>query len=217
MATVLVDGLRVRTEPTVDSDIVAKYNKGDKILSVDLLIFNEGRYWLRYTGNSGNKRYVCMQDEDEEKYIDLYKDVNFYNLEEEIEDQDEEEDEVEDQDEDDDEDYGTGINGIPKQKDFPVSAIQKYGCCFLCACVKGGLTTFNQCMSCYNWGIISKRLRLDDCYVNCDKEQWAKEISQRYGTQYHGDYCFQYRLGHFYLTKNGREIFNSAGIGYKSY
>ena len=79
MATVLVDGLRVRTEPTVDSDIVAKYNKGDKILSVDLLIFNEGRYWLRYTGNSGNKRYVCMQDEDEEKYIDLYKDVNFYN------------------------------------------------------------------------------------------------------------------------------------------
>ena len=57
MATVLVDGLHVRTEPTVDSDVVAEYNTGDKILSVDLLIFNEGRYWLRYTGNSGNKRY----------------------------------------------------------------------------------------------------------------------------------------------------------------
>ena len=72
-------------------------------------------------------------------------------------------------------------------------------------------------MSCYNWGIVTKKLRLDDCYVKYDKEKWAKEISERYGTQYHGDYCFQHKFGHFYLTKNGREIFNSAGIGYKSY
>ena len=210
MATVLVDGLKVRAEPTVNSEEIAKYYKGDRILTGDLLILNDNKYWLRYTGKSGNKRYVCMfnqNDKDNPLYICLDKDVSFYW------EYNEDDDEEEDQD-DDEEDYGTGIKGIPKQKDFPYPNIRKYGCCFLCTCVKGGLTTFNQCMSCYNWGINSGRLR-SDCYVKCDKEQWAIDISERYGTQYHGDYCFTKRFNHFFLTKNGREIFNSAGLGWR--
>ena len=148
-----------------------------------------------------------QSDKDNPLYICLDKDVSFYW------EYNEDDDEEEDQD-DDEEDYGTGIKGIPKQKDFPYPNIRKYGCCFLCTCVKGGLTTFNQCMSCYNWGINSGRLR-SDCYVKCDKEQWAIDISERYGTQYHGDYCFTKRFNHFFLTKNGREIFNSAGLGWR--
>ena len=60
MATVLVDGLIVKSEPRVNSENIAEYNKGDRILTVDLLIFNDDRLWLRYTGKSGNKRYVYM-------------------------------------------------------------------------------------------------------------------------------------------------------------
>ena len=109
----------------------------------------------------------------------------------------------------------TSVPGIPIQNDFPDSRIRNFGCCFLCTCVKGGLTTLEQCMDCFNWGINSGKLRSSDCYVNTNKENWAKEISERYGTQYHGDYCFQKNSHHFWLTQNGIEIFNSAGIGWR--
>ena len=106
----------------------------------------------------------------------------------------------------------TGILGIPKQIKFPDSRIQKYGDCFLCTCVKGGLTTYDQCMDCFNWGMSSGKLRNSDCYVNCNKEEWAKEISSRYGTPYHGDYCFQNNNSGFWLTKEGIVIFNPYGL-----
>ena len=61
----------------------------------------------------------------------------------------------------------------------------------------------------------SGKLRDSDCYVNCNKEQWAKEISSTYGTPYHGDYCFQNNGRHFWLTQNGSEIYNSMGIGWR--
>ena len=81
-------------------------------------------------------------------------------------------------------------------------------------------------MDCFDWGIKSGKLEYD-CYVRYNKEQWAKEIAQKYGTQwakeiaqkygtqYHEDYCFQNNKHHFWLTQNGIEIFNSSGIGWR--
>ena len=43
-------------------------------------------------------------------------------------------------------------------------------------------------MDYFNWGMSTGKLRGSDCYVNVNKESWAREISQRYGTQYHPKY-----------------------------
>ena len=198
MSRVLVNHLNVRTGPSTSAQKVAYYDKGQIINSGDQLIPNEGRTWLRYTGGSGNKRYVCVIDTDGSKYVDVPPHIGGgvppppppppSNSE-------------------------TGIPGIPKQSQFPDHRIRNWGCCFLCTCVKGGLTTKDQCMDCFNWGLNSGKLRSSDCYVSCNKENWAREISQRYGTPYHGDYCYQKGPHHFWLTQNGREIFNSSGIG----
>ena len=167
---------------------VAHYDKGDRINCVLGTVESEGRTWLKYRGGSGNERFICLRDTNGDIYID----------------------------------YGcpppphsdTGIPGIPKQSTFNDESLRKWGCCFFCTCVKGGLTTASQCLDCYNWGKNSGKLRWD-CWIKCDKEAWAREISQRYGTPYHGDYIFQKsNRPHFWLTQGGREIFNSMGIGY---
>ena len=199
MSTILADCLNVREEPSTNSKKISKYYKDQKILTGDLLIMNDNRLWLRYTGRSGYKRYVCVLDEDGSLYVDFEKNIPLC---------------IDNDTYNDDEDYGTGITGIPLQKDFPNEIIRKSGCCFLCTCVKGGLTTLEQCMDCFDWGIKSGKLEYD-CYVSYNKEQWAKEIAQKYGTQYHEDYCFQNNNRHFWLTQNGNEIFNSAGIGWR--
>ena len=204
MSKVLVNGLNVRTGPSTSTGKVAHYDAGQMINSGDLLIKNEGRLWLRYTGGSGNKRYVCAINNDGSKYVDYPANLPIK----------------------DGPDpvpvpvpvpvpTGTGIPGIPKQKQFPDQRIRNWGCCFLCTCVKGGLTTYDQCMDCFNWGMSSGKLKSNDCYVKVDKESWAKEISSRYGTPYHGDYIFQKNSHHFWLTQNGREIFNSEGLGWR--
>ena len=206
MSRVLVNHLNVRTGPSTGSQKVAYYDAGQIINSGDLLLEGDGRIWLRYTGASGNKRFVCAYDKDRSKYVQAAAHIP-----------------------------GprwdpvpipvpvpvpipsgvTGVPGIPKQTQFPDHRIQKWGCCFLCTCVKGGLTTFDQCMDCFNWGMNSRKLQSSDCYVLCDKEQWAREISSRYGTPYHGDYCFQKNHHHFWLSQNGNEIFNPLGLEWR--
>ena len=191
MSIVLVNGLRVRTAPSVGAETVAYYDAGQVINSGDQLIQNEGRTWLRYTGDSGNYRYVCAIDKDGSKFIDV--NINHSS----------------------NPSPNTGLSDTLRQSDFPDPRIRNWGCCFLCTCVKGGLTTRDQCMRCFEWGINSGKLRRNDCYVNCNKEEWAIEIASTFGTQYHGDYCFQSNGRHFWLTQNGIEIFNSAGIGWR--
>ncbi len=71
MSRVLVNSLKIRTEPSINSQVLDKYNSGEVIKSGDQLIFNEGRYWLRYTGGSGNKRYVCAWDSDGSKFVEV--------------------------------------------------------------------------------------------------------------------------------------------------
>ena len=201
MSKVLVNNLIVRAAPSTTSEEIAQYNAGEIINSGDLLIENEEGIWLRYTGQSGNKRYVMAYNKDNTPYVDVASHIpnpfnpcrcggrcDFCCI--------------------------TGLPGIPKQIQFPDHRIQKWGCIFLCTCVKGGLTTFGQCMDCFQWGMTTGKLRSNDCYVN-DKEQWAREISSRYGTLFHGDYIFQKsNRPHFWLTQGGREIYNSMGIGY---
>ena len=201
MSRVLIDGLNVRTGPSTSATKVAHYDAQQMINSGDLLIENENRIWLRYTGGSGNKRFVCAINNDGSKYVEVAGHIpgpRSIPIKEEKKIHGE-----------------TGIEGIPKQRYFPDHRIQNWGCCFLCTCVKGGLTTKDQCMDCFNWGITSGKLNSSNCYVNCNKENWAREISSRYGTPYHGDYCFQKNSHHFWLTQNGREIFNSSGIGWR--
>lgn len=205
MSRVLVNSLNVRTGPSTNTQKVAHYDAGQTIASGNLIIQNEGRYWLRYTGGSGNQRFVCMW-ENGQYFVDVPRGVPGPRPDD------------DDHKHDDDDDFIggiTGIKGIPKQQQFGDSRIQRWGCCFLCTCVKGGLTTAAQCMDCFNWGIQSGKLRSSDCYVNCNKETWAVEISQRYGTPYHGDFIFQKNHHHFWLTQNGREIFNSSGLGWR--
>ena len=60
MSKVLVNGLNVRAGPSTNSQIVAHYDEGEIINSGNLVEENEGRFWLRYKGGSGNQRYVCM-------------------------------------------------------------------------------------------------------------------------------------------------------------
>ena len=69
-------------------------------------------------------------------------------------------------------------------------------------------------MNCFHWGISSGKLRASDCYVKCDKEQWAREIAMRYCTILHLDYIFQKNNHHYWLTQGEKEVFNSNGIGW---
>ena len=108
----------------------------------------------------------------------------------------------------------TGIFGIPNMGKFPDYRIQKWGDCFLCVCVKGGLTTLGKCMNCFSWGMSTGKLRNSDCFVICNKDQWAKEISSKYGTTYHEDYCFKPTTTEYWLTKNGIVVFHPRGLAY---
>ena len=203
MSTVLVDNLNIRTQPSTGAQALGdKYNRGEKISTGDLLISNEGRIWLRYTNKAGQKRYVCAYDSNGSIFVQVPAHIPGPRPPQAIA-------------QNQNGNNPTGVPGIPKQKQFPENCIKSSGCCFLCTCVKGGLTNFNQCMDCFRWGINSGKLRGSDCYVLADKENWAREISARYGTQYHGDYCFQSNVHHFWLTQNGKEIFNSGGIGWR--
>jgi len=195
MSRVLVNNLNVRDGPSTSAEKVAHFDAGLMINSGELLIQNEDKIWLRFTGEEGNKRFICVTNIDQDKYVDVEENIpgprKVIKLP-----------------------VSTGIKGIPRQIRFLDHRIKDGGSLFLCICVKGGLTNEAQCMICFDWGINTGKLRRSDGFVVCDKERWAREISIRFYTPYHGDYCFQKNNHHFWLTQNGREIFNSFGIGW---
>ena len=199
MSKVLVNNLIVRAAQSIASEEIAQYNAGDIINSGEELIENEERIWLRYAGQSGNKRYVMVYDKDNTPYVDVApiipgpRPIKLVCAPP---------------------PNPTGIPGIPIQSQFPDHRNQNWSY-FLCICVKGGLTTFDQCMNCFHWGISSGKLRASDCYVKCDKEQWAREIAMRYCTILHLDYIFQKNNHHYWLTQGEKEVFNSNGIGWR--
>ena len=71
MSRVLVNHLNVRTGPSTSSEKVAYYDAGQIINSGEELIQSDGRIWLRYTGGSGNKRFVCAINNDGAQYVDV--------------------------------------------------------------------------------------------------------------------------------------------------
>lgn len=71
MSRVLVNGLSVRAGPSTSSQKVAHYDKGDVINSGKSLVEGDGRIWLKYTGDSGNDRYVCAINNDNSLYVDV--------------------------------------------------------------------------------------------------------------------------------------------------
>ena len=199
MSRVLVNNLRVRTEPSINAQSVAIFNSGNMIKSGDLLLENEGRIWLRYTDDSGNKRYVCVWDANNSEYIEVPLNIPGPRpaVLTELPDG-----------------SITGVRGIPKLSAWAHHNIRHTGCCFLAACVKGGIRDQNTCLDCYNWALSNGKIRAD-CYINMDKNILAQQISQRYGTPYRGDYQFQTNSirSHFWLVCGEKEIFNSEGIG----
>lgn len=56
-----VNGLRVRTAPSLSGTVVASYNKGQTVVLDDWYKIADGWVWGRYTGaQSGQKRYVAV-------------------------------------------------------------------------------------------------------------------------------------------------------------
>ncbi len=55
-----VDSLRVRTAPSLSGDTVASYGKGQTVTLDDWYCIADGYVWGRYTGASGNLRYIAV-------------------------------------------------------------------------------------------------------------------------------------------------------------
>lgn len=56
-----VDGLNVRTAPSLSGQVVAQYGKGQTVILDDWYAIADGWVWGRYTGaSSGKKRYVAV-------------------------------------------------------------------------------------------------------------------------------------------------------------
>jgi hypothetical protein len=58
VATVIVDALHVRNEPSTDSAIIATYGKG-QTFNYDSWVVKNGYVWLSYMSFSGVRRYVA--------------------------------------------------------------------------------------------------------------------------------------------------------------
>ena len=55
-----VNGLRIRTAPGLNSGIVGSYNKGQTVNLDNWYTIKDGWVWGRYTGYSGNVRYIAV-------------------------------------------------------------------------------------------------------------------------------------------------------------
>ena len=106
-------------------------------------------------------------------------------------------------------------DGLILQRNFNINAIKKSGCLFLACCYVGGLTTYDQCISAYYWASKTGKIRGNDCYVNMDSNTLALEISQHFGTNFKKGCKFARNSHHFWAEQNGKEIYNSAGIGWR--
>ena len=80
----------------------------------------------------------------------------------------------------------------------------------------GGLTTSEQIKKAHEWALDNKYIRHDD-YVKLYYKEFAKKISEEFKTTYHSEWDRggSAQVGHFWVVDaNGKEIFNSAGLGY---
>lgn len=187
--------VKVRSGPSVSSEEVAQYNIGETV-SYDSVVQNEGRTWISYIGSSGKRRYCCARNTNGEQYIVNISGGHSQGSVSVSGD--------------------TGFPNIPKQKNFAQNGIAVSGCLFLALCVKGGCTNQEQCVKAFNWAVSNDFVRGHDAYVNIGRDELAQKISNRFNLPYHSDYSVVKctKRQHFYLMQNGKEIFNSAGLGF---
>ena len=107
---------------------------------------------------------------------------------------------------------GTGLKGVSYQRNLPG---MREGCLFMAACVIGGLGTDAEIMVARKWAVQNGYIRDSDTYVNMSAKVLAKKISEHFHTYYHANWDFGRGRNHFWvIDQNGREVFNSAGLGY---
>lgn len=58
--TASVNNLRVRRSPSLSGEVVAHYNKGEKV-KYDGYVDNEGYRWITYVGKSGKRNYIARR------------------------------------------------------------------------------------------------------------------------------------------------------------
>ena len=107
--------------------------------------------------------------------------------------------------------YGTGLKDVSTQMDLGLT----WGCYFMAACVKGGLGNNNCILDAKRWAAAQGYIRDSDTLLNVDGSTLALYISQHYGTTYHNNWSIVEGCGHYWVNnENGKEIFNSAGLGW---
>ena len=107
---------------------------------------------------------------------------------------------------------GTGLKGVSYQMNLPG---MREGCLFMAACVIGGLGTDEQILFARKLAVKNGYIRDSDTYVNMSAKVLAKRISEYFNTYYHANWDFGRGRNHFWvIDEYGREVFNSAGLGY---
>ena len=113
--------------------------------------------------------------------------------------------------------YGTGVRDIQPQ--YQLLPTMKYGCLVMACCVVGGLGTTSQVLAARQWALENGYISSSN-YVQIGSMDLAQKISRKYGTTYHSDFVIRkdnYGNGgtHFWVANSsGKEIFNSAGLGW---
>ena len=108
--------------------------------------------------------------------------------------------------------WGTGLKDVSYQMKLPG---MREGCLFMSACVIGGLGNDQQILHARKWAVKNGYIRDSDTYVNMSAKVLAERISKYYGTYYHYNWNFGEGRNHFWvIDEKGREVFNSAGLGY---
>lgn len=193
--------VNVRSNPSTSSEIVAKYEKGETV-NYDQTLKNEGRLWISYIANSGNRRYCCARDTSGEIYIDNVISNNSNN----------------------NNNPNVNNNSNNKKKNnssYPFlqtqskyEAVRKEGCLFCAICFLGGLNNIDEVDECFVWAVSKGKVRENDSYVNTNRIDLAKEIAKKYGRKYRNYHIYKGN-NHFYIVdSNGNEIYNSSGPGW---
>lgn len=185
--------VKVRSSPSTSAESVAVYSEGVTV-SYDSVVPNEGRTWISFIEGSGLRRYCCAIDTNGEHYI-----VNVGQSQRNVQVKGD-----------------TGFPNIPTQNQFAQKAIRISGCLFLALCVKGGCTTEEECVDAFDWAVSQNLVGRDDAYVKIKRDILAQKISSEFDLTYHDDYTIEKssKIQHFYLLQNGKEIFNSGGLGF---
>ena len=107
---------------------------------------------------------------------------------------------------------GTGLEGVSYQKYLPGMG---QGCYFIGSCVIGGLGSDSQIMLARKWAVNNGYIRDSDTYTYPNFSELARKVSEYFGTALHSNWKLKEGCNHFWvINESGKEVFNSAGLGY---